>query len=287
MTDPYPHIVIENALSDAYYERLEAAFPPLAFFVPDRHAVGNQKYISNGANQLESDHITPFWKAFVSHHMSTAFYQEFLALFGDVLKDYYGEVEEVLGRPFEALSTGHRTPALSVPNMSHPFDIVLDCQPQLDFTFTDRPFRGPHVDSPTEIYAGLFYMRDPDDDSEGGALAVWRAKDEAQVFPRSRTLKSDGRSALVERDKLDLVYESPYRANTLVLFINSWRSLHCAQTRSPSLLPRRAVNIIGEICRFPRPQLFDIETPKHLQSSKGPSNRGSLIRRAARRLLKH
>ena len=64
------------------------------------------------------------------------------------------------------------------------------------------------------------------------------------------------------------------------MFINSWRSVHCAQTRSPSLLPRRAINIIGEICRFPRPYLFDIEHPEGAEKKPRPS----LLRRAISRL---
>lgn len=282
-TDPYPHIVIENALSESFYRRLAAEFPPLGQFLADERDLANTKHMRNGTDCLESELVTPLWKAFIAYHMSGEYYRGVTALFGDLLRDYHGEIEQVLGRPFEELSTGHRRSALKVPDMRHPYDVVLDCQPQLDYSFTARPFRGPHVDSHTEIYAGLLYMRAPEDDSEGGALAVWRAKDESEVFPRRRTLKADSRSSVIDRDKLELVYEIPYRANCFVMFVNSWRSLHCAQTRSPSLLPRRAVNIIGEICRFPRLELFDIERPDHLLKQ---SPKPSLLRRAAKRLLR-
>ncbi len=283
VTDPYPHIVVENALSEPLYERLAAEFPPLNFFLPNEHHVSNAKYIAKGTNCLESDVITPLWKDFIAYHMSAHYYEEVVALFGEYLRQYHGEVEEALGRKFAEMSTGHRTEALHVPNMQHPYDVMLDCQPQLDYSFTSRPFRGPHVDSGSELYAGLLYMRAPEDESEGGSIAVWRAKEESEVFPRERTIKTDERAGVVRREKLELVRDCPYRPNTLVMFINSWRSLHCAQTRSPSLLPRRAVNIIGEVCRFPRPQLFDVDRPAHLQK-KPPQ--ASLIRRVAKRLLR-
>ncbi len=260
-SDPFPHIVIENALDQDLYDRLASEFPGPDFFFENEQQIANSKALKSGPESLSSAEATPLWKAFIRHHMSAAFYREFALLFGDTLREYYPDVERVLGKPFEEMTVGPRKTEFNIPRMTNPYDVMLDCQPFVDYTFTERKFRGPHVDSGTEIYAGLLYMRDPEDDSTGGALAVWRAKDEAWTFPAPRTVRYDPGSPGPDPDRLDLVYEVPYRSNTLVLFLNSWRSLHCARTRSASLLPRRAINIIGEICRYDRASLFEADRP--------------------------
>ncbi len=275
-TDPFPHIVIENALDQDLYDRLAAEFPGSEFFFENEQKIANCKALKTGPQSLSSPHATPLWKAFIRHHMSPEFYREFAALFGDLLREYYPDVERIMGKPLEEMSVGPRKPDLIVPSIKHPYDVMLDCQPFVDYTFTARKFRGPHVDSGTEIYAGLLYMREAEDDSTGGALAVWRAKDKARVFPAPRTIRYDPGSAGPAPNRLDLVYEVPYASNTLVLFVNSWRSLHCAQTRSASLLPRRAINIIGEICRYPEPSLFQDDRPGGGKKKPRPS----LARRA-------
>jgi hypothetical protein len=284
VTDPFPHIIIENALDESLYRRLSDEFPPLKTFVAQENRLANSKYAQMSEECLAKPDISPLWKDFIRHHTSAAFFGEVVTVFGDHLHAYFEEVENALGKPFKDMTVGLRREEYLVPNMRFPHDVVLDCQPQLDYSFTARPFRGPHVDSATELYAGLLYMREAGDDSTGGALALWRAKDESVVFPGSRSFRFDQKGGVVDRDKLELVYEIPYRANCLVMFVNSWRSLHCAQTRSPTLYPRRAVNIIGEVCRFTRPEMFSSIPPPHLR--RAPEKGGSLIRRVAKQILR-
>ncbi len=279
-TDPFPHIVIENALDQPLYDQLAAEFPGNDFFFDHEQKLSNSKAVATGQESLASPLATPLWKDFIRYHMSADYFREVVNLFGDQLREYYPNIEQALDKRFEELTIGPRKRELRVPSMKHAYDVMLDCQPVVDYTFTARSFRGPHVDSAAEIYAGLLYMRDPEDDTSGGSLAIWRAKDESWTFPSPQTIRYDPGSKGPSPDRLDLVHEVPYRANTFVMFINSWRSLHCAQSRSPSLLPRRAINIIGEICRFPRPHLFQVELPEGAKKSPAPS----LLRRAVSRL---
>ena len=268
VVDPYPHIVIENALDGELYARLSDSYPSREIFVGSEQQLANTKYSLSGPECLAHDGVSEVWKEFIRYHTSAAFYAEVVALFDEHLHDYYENVEQALGKSFAEMTVGLREPKFSVPNMSFPHDVVMDCQPRLDYTFTQRAFRGPHVDSGTQIYGGLLYMREEGDESSGGALAIWRPKDEETFFPAPRTYRFDSRMGVVDRDKLDLVYEIPYRSNCMVLFLNSWRSLHCAQTRTPTLFPRRAVNIIGEICRYNQREMFPSVPPPHLVKQK-------------------
>jgi len=283
VVDPYPHIVIENALDADLYSRLSEEFPPREVFLENERALMNSKYALTAEESLANSGISPLWKDFIRYHTSADYFREIADLFGDELHHYFENVEQTLGKTFKDMTVGLRRQQYLVPNMRFPHDVILDCQPVIDYTFTARPFRGPHVDSGTEFYAGLLYMREPGDDSTGGSLAIWRAKDENALFPEPRTYRYDERHGVVDRDKLELVYEVPYRENTFVMFINSWRSLHCAQTRSATLYPRRHINIIGEICRFTQPQMFATIPPPHLLKKR--KSRINRLRGVAKRLL--
>lgn len=280
VTEPFPHIVIENALEPDLYEQLASEFPGVDFFFDNEQQIANTKALLTGPESLASPHASPLWKDFITYHMSADFYREVAALFGDLLREYYPTLEQVLGKPLEEMTVGPRKDAFKVPSLKHPYDVMLDCQPFVDYTFTERKFRGPHVDSGCEFYAGLLYMREAEDESTGGSLGIWRAKDEAWTFPAPHTVRYDDGAKGPAPERLDLVAEVPYRTNCFVMFLNSWRSLHCAQARSASLLPRRAVNIIGEICRFHEPSLFQVERPGGSKEKPRPG----FARRALSRL---
>lgn len=281
VTDPYPYIVIENAVDDDLYEALCADFPGPDFFVCNEQELANTKFTRSTEICLESPLVGPAVKDFMRTHTSAAFFKEVVDLFGPEIRAFYPNIKAALGKDLADLSVGLRRPKYQVADMSHDLDLVLDCQVSADYTFTERAFRGPHVDSSLEIYAGLLYLRDPRDDSTGGSLGIWRAKDESKTFPAERTIRFETPKAVLDLADVEQVGEVPYKANTLVMFINSWRSLHCAQTRSATIYPRRHLNIIGEICRFPEPDLFDVERPA---KPRPKAARRSFIKRAIGRL---
>jgi len=257
---PYPHLVVRNALDEDIYKELEASFPGYDFFVPKDTPVADRKYLMRGLDALDSgDAIAPVWKEFIEYHISKQFFTEVVELFEPEIKELYPRLEQVLGKPLKECSTGLRWKGL-VPNMSNEHDFMLDCQPYIDCTFTDRPMRGPHVDAPEELYAALLYMRSPEDDSTGGGLDVRKPIDEETAFPSEQTVAYPIRTGF-SVDQSDLVARVPYERNTVVLFINSWKSLHAVETRNPHVLPRRAINIIGEIARYDQKGLFTVVSP--------------------------
>jgi hypothetical protein len=110
--------------------------------------------------------------------------------------------------------------------------------------------RGPHVDKPEKLFAGLLYFRDPLDDAEGGDLDLYRA--------RGRRLHFDGRRDLRDR-MVERVETVRYAPNTLVAWVNTARSLHGVTPRVRSTRPRRYVNFIAECYRLTTPGFFAVE----------------------------
>ncbi len=84
----------------------------------------------------------------------------------------------------------------------------------------------PHCDSPTTLFALLWYFRHPDDAAAGGDLAFLR-----------RT-EGSGYAGLLT---------VPYAANHLALFLNGPTAVHAVGTRTAASLPRRHVRLLVNV----------------------------------------
>ncbi len=136
-------------------------------------------------------------------------------------------------------------------------DLLIDARISINTPVTLLPtsVREAHLDLPTKLFVGLFYLRPDDDrDSRGGDLVLCRFRPCAR--PGFSRFEVDPRS--VEDVKV-----IPYDKNVLVLFLNTARSIHAVTPRFPTPHTRRFVNVIGEVSR----PLFDVEG--HQQSRAG------------------
>jgi hypothetical protein len=121
-------------------------------------------------------------------------------------------------------------------------DVVLDCQLGIN-TAPTEPGRvlGPHLDNPVELFAGLLYMRRPNDPSTGGDLLIQRWRSKRRLY-RGKHRIDDSLVETVDR--------IAYQPNVFVLLVNSPVSIHSVTPRSVTGMSRRLVNIIGEV--YPR-----------------------------------
>lgn len=198
-TDPFPHLVIENALPDDYYERLLETRPAPDEILRGRVVGSNQRV--DLPTELATRALEPVWRKFCTYHSSSEFAEQICKVFG-----------------------------VSVPKR-----YMIRCQPGLN---TPSPtlsrVRGPHLDNPCELFAGLFYM--PTDD-DGGDLEVYRWKD----GPKKYHGKLE-----VEDECVELVKTIKYQPNTYFMFLNTANSLHGVTTRKSDQY-RNLVNICVDV----------------------------------------
>lgn len=261
--EPYPHLVIDNCLPEDYYRELAAAYPDNDTIIgicrehpyrPEELAEGSEKqnarYDIPGFQLLkQSGRVSQTWLDFVSYHTSSEFYAEVAALLGEEIIRVYPSLETTIGKPLQDFTTGIR--------FDSDCDISLDCQIGINTPATYRSsVRRVHSDAPEELYAMLLYLRDEDDDTEGGALEVYKWKDgHARLFHRSEVDEADA----------ELVKSVDYKANRLVIFLNTEGSLHAVSPREASSHTRKLVNIIGEVDKsipeglFRQQQKFPVE----------------------------
>jgi hypothetical protein len=122
---------------------------------------------------------------------------------------------------------------------------------------TPSTVKSLHLDDSKELYAGLFYLRDPRDSSSGGDLEIYRWKQATGISFH------DKRSIRPEAAELTKVIK--YAPNTFAWLLNGLDAIHAVSMRSVTPFPRRLVNIIAEV--YPTvSRLFD-ERPYQQKTS--------------------
>ena len=229
-TDPYPHVIIEDALPWDLYENLEAEFPEKTLLATDPFDNGIC-YRLKADKLLSLTFESGLWRDFAEYHTSAEWFNEVNELF----KPY---MPGVLHKTFTEDDLGARGWADENKN------IWTDCQAVIHKPIEEKSTRTPHIDNPMEMWAGLLYMPCPDDQSTGGEFQIYSTQSSVQKVD-----KKAGRQ-IYDSDLGTVVKTIPYKRNTFVMFANnSPNTVHGVSLRQNATLNRRSVNIIGEFKR--------------------------------------
>jgi len=256
--DPFPHIIIDSALPIGLCNELQRTFPPLASLGVDETA-DNQRWSTSARHCQSIPGLSRAWLDMIDYHTSRTFLNEVVSTFKvqlvSLYPEYFSNSDEIMnGR--ECIRRGDG----NIPKNC----LALDAQ-----ISGNTPAKNPgqpnkiHFDATNALYAGLYYLRDASDDSEGGDLQIWRWRS-----TYSFREKSSAYSPNIPLRHVELVKTIPYKANTFVLLINSIDSLHSVTTRQPTIHTRKFLNLLADA---PAP-FFQLQP--------------SMLSRAARRLVR-
>lgn len=271
ITDPFPHVVIRNALREDVYEQLANEFPGMSVIADDAAPQDNKYYFLSAAKAQTHQGVSALWKEFMAYHTSPAFLSEVVALFGNHIRAMHPHLELAFGKRLEEFTACARD-----TDGENDVDAQMECQFASCTTALRRATpKGPHVDREHALYAGLLYFRLDGDDSTGGDLEIQRFKG----VPRFEA----GTNNEIPVDRVETVKTVRYEKNTLVFFIHSAHSLHAVSARSATPYPRRHVNFVTE---FAHTKAFDI-APFRAGAANAAASQGGIHRgvSAARRLL--
>ena len=257
---PYPHIVIKDALDKDVYLQLEKEFPKDDIILDGRLA--KDTWFDYPASKVISDQrISPMWREFFKYHVSQQFFKEIIDLSGEQILALNQGIEKRVGRSLGDFSVGMRPGGRGDP-LATGADVSMECQFYLNYSVKPRVVRGPHVDRPSELFAALLYFRQDEDSSKGADLEICEGSDE--IFRSKHQVKIEKLPAEIDESKVTVVKKANYAANTLVLFLNSARSIHAVSPRSPTATPRRHINFC---CDVPF-DLFEIDVPFRLETKR-------------------
>lgn len=223
-TAPFPHLVVEDALPPAVFERLLRTRPT--------PSPGNRPSlrVPTPAWMLRRfDFYDPAWRAFATAHTRPAIARRVQQLFADHLPPHCPRVE---GKRFGLVGLD-----------SHPAcDVLTDARLEVITATGDTwgSHRRGHLDTPNRLFTALYYLRPPEDDSEGGGLDLFR-------WRRPPTAQEKVAFELDEETVIERVATLPYRGNTLVCFPQSVDALHGQAPRGPTSHDRAYVFITAEV----------------------------------------
>jgi hypothetical protein len=256
ITEPFPHIIVKDALEEDIYLKLVTEFPSIATLNKGVDNKGkdlssNKRLHYLAKESLIDAQITPLWKEFLALHTSSTFLQEFLHIFKEPILQMYPDFEKKYGS-FKTVRAGLRK-----VDTFETADVLLDALISINTPVVTKPtaVRRAHIDLPDKLFAGLFYMREPQDISTGGDLEIYKFKNGKPYGFR----KCESAARYVE-----YVKTIKYERNLFVLFINSINSLHGVTVRSLTNCPRYFVNLVGEV----KKPLFDTSPYQELPHMK-------------------
>lgn len=247
---PFPYLVIENALPIDLCEALIRSYPSLESQGIDE-SLDNVRWSTHAENLDTIIDLAPVWKDFVGYHVSQEFFDQVMSIFAEPLSRLYGTMlnssDSIFRNPV-VIRNNHR---LAVGKFSLDAQISGNTPAK-----TPGAPRGIHVDAPNALYGGLYYLRDDMDDSVGGDLQIWKWKDGYSYGKKSGEYREG-----VNQKHVELIQTIKYKANTLVLFINSLDSLHSVTLRTPTTHTRKFLNLLADSDQA----LFRLRPSPHLR----------------------
>lgn len=200
VTEPYPHLVITEALDPAIFEQLSSQFPADDIILNGR-AAKDTWFDYPACKVVADERVSALWREFFAYHTSKAFFDELVALAGPQMRALKPDLEQRAGRRLEDFIVGMRPGGRGDP-LAEGADASMECQFYLNYTRQPRVVRGPHVDRPSELFAALLYFRREDDDSSGANLEICEATTDLCPTPHAVKISTlpaeidDARSAL-------------------------------------------------------------------------------------------
>jgi hypothetical protein len=238
--DPFPHVVIKDALPEDVYAHLVADYPSIDVIAKSPKWGSNTRYSLTAKEALQNLELTQVWRSFIDAHVSQLFLNEVTGLFADHIRALYPDFESEFG-PINGLRSGlrHRETFQEA-------DVLLDAQISVNTPVSRKAtsVRRFHVDHPNKLFVGLFYMRHPEDKSGGGDLEIGRFREKPSGF----------RATELNDRYVEVTKTIHYDSNVLVMFLNGLNSLHGVTERTVTPHPRLLFNLVGEV----RAPLFDL-----------------------------
>jgi len=234
--DPFPHIVIENALPEKLYNELSETYPTNQFSYTNQ----NNIFLTITSKEIKkNDEISDLWKNFMWFHKSKEFCHQVFDIFAknivDTYPNFFKNKEELYN-----LKVGlHEKDNADIFLLSG-----IWCNIPVK---KKSPIVGIHADSPHKFTTALFYMKDKNDTAGGDLiLHYWRVN--LPFFLKKIILakRKNFLNNIIKKFQFLFISDRKkiqYSSNTLVMYIDSIDALH-------SVTAREVTRDLRKFCHF-------------------------------------
>jgi hypothetical protein len=217
--DPCPYFHIKDALPWSLYDQLVAQYPEAHMMQDGKQHFQARRYRQH---EIEPGTVSDLWLEFIAYHNSSEYKNRVLSLFEPAIEKYYAQY-----------ASSWQTADVCPRHNARPGAVEMEVQFVLN-GMQDETVRTIHLDNSRELFAGLLYMRKDEDTSTGGDIQVFRKTVDSPEFSGIRE---------VNPAQVTVAGTVPYRANTMILFLNTIDTLHGVTPRLGASCVRRYINI--------------------------------------------
>ncbi|MBM3281244.1 MAG: 2OG-Fe(II) oxygenase [Candidatus Harrisonbacteria bacterium] len=237
---PFPYFVIKNALPENIVSELVKKFPSTGKITKGQRYGSNERFDYTITDAASDSSLDSLWIDFLDTNSSDVFYEKIFELFDKDIAQLYPELSFRKNNNYLKKGIRYQDPLWED-------SINFDCHISINTPVTEKPtsVRKVHVDDPKKLFGGLWYLRDDDDQSTGGDL---------ELYEYIRTPKMFGQQ--VYENRVKKIKTVPYEKNLLIIFLNSFNSLHGVTIRGKTEKTRKFVNVVAEL----KNSLFDINS---------------------------
>lgn len=224
--EPYPHLVLENALESGLRRELIDGFPSLDVFTGGRDMGENTKIYYPAVKACDDPRVAEVWKSFLQEHLTADFYRQIAQVFGPAIRQELPDLEATFGKPLESFTVG-----IDGEGSFEQYDVLINALIGIHTPVSTglKLERRPHVKNVDKFLEGFLYLRPDNDTAPGGDYELFSAKP-------GGTLRF-GKWAQTRRDRLILEKTIPYGKNTLFMVINNPRAIQALTARGPGQHP--------------------------------------------------
>ena len=252
----FPFFEIENAYDEKTYSLLRKDYNLFySFFKKDKKYSDNNIRLQISSKEFLNNSLftKSIWHDFVIYHSSKEFFLDLFEIFFEDMEKIYPDIVKIV----ENEKNNSNFLSLRDKENNEKYNFVSDCQPGIN---TPAKFkstvRDSHVDNPVELLAGLFYLRDDEDNSIGGDLEIMENTEKKPVLFHNK-------AEVYNKNDLNVFKLIKYQKNKVVFFINTKNSIHRVTPRESCELPRNLTNIIFETYNQ-KDKLFKINYKKKI-----------------------
>ena len=242
--EPFPHVIIKNALPENLYKNLENSFPNELI----KNTNDDNKRGTIFKEHIEDKEKYKIWYDLLKYNSSNSFFNEFYNIF----KESFNFSNTALMKTVEK----YHQKIIS----NNPSDEI---QPDVVYGFntpakTPSSVRGVHLDTHDKLYIGLYYMRGLNDKTKGRDLIIYNWKKNYNLSDKKKILYTSKFKYL--QNHTEEFKKINYDRNTLFLGLNTINSLHGVSIREQSDSVRQFCYLTSRLRddeAIPRSSLFE------------------------------
>ncbi|CAG8999861.1 MAG: hypothetical protein CENE_01844 [Candidatus Celerinatantimonas neptuna] len=248
-TDPFPHVIKKNLFPEPIISELVATKPSWAHLEKIHGPLnGRWRYGHTPKHFIDDPETSQIWLDFLATNSSPEFYRRYIQLFGSLAVEYspnYRDYVDVhLDSDFGL--DGYDTTVEKKVVLDGGF-ICYPCNPNNNVRF----YRGPHLDRPFKLYAGLLYIKEEGDTAKGGGLGIYKFKDASIKISEEDTKRHETFGDLYdfEMNEMIEVDRLEYETNTFIFYPQNAYALHGVLERERSNHIRSIAFISADVAK--------------------------------------